>query len=80
LQRGVPAWLHPLPLWYFERRSPVRPEPSKGGVILNNWLLHRQWDSMILADLIGPEPALLNPAPLDAAQADLAGAGLVSAA
>jgi len=74
LQRGVPAWVHPLPLWYFERRSPVRPEPSKGGAILNNWLLHRQWDSMIVAELLGPEPALLNVA------SNPSGADLVSAA
>lgn len=74
LQRGVPAWVHPLPLWFFERRSPVRPEPSKGGMILNNWLLHRQWDSLIVTELIGPSPALLNPASHPSA------AGLVSAA
>jgi hypothetical protein len=63
LKRGVPAWVHPLPLWYFERRSPVRPEPSKGGAILNDWLLHRQWDSMIVADLLGSDPSLLHNAP-----------------
>jgi hypothetical protein len=85
LQAGVPAWIHPLPMWYFERRSPVRPEPSHGGMIFNNWLLHRQWDSMIVAELLAPEPALLNPAlvnaaPLEAAPPDPAGAGLVPAA
>jgi hypothetical protein len=42
LKRGVPAWIHPLPLWHFERQSPIRPEPSKGGAILNNWLLSRR--------------------------------------
>ena len=60
LSRGVPAWIHPLPMWHFERRQPVRAEPSKGGAILNSWLLHRQWDAMIVPDLLGPEPALLN--------------------
>jgi hypothetical protein len=80
LKRGVPAWIHPLPLWYFERRSPVRPEPSKGGAILNNWLLNRQWDSMIVADLLGPEPSLLNPGLFETAQPNSSAAGLVSAA
>ena len=61
LRRGVPAWVHPLPMWYFERRQPVRPEPSKGGAILNAWLLHRQWDAMIVPGLLGPDPALLHP-------------------
>jgi hypothetical protein len=84
LQRGMPAWIHPLPLWYFERRSPARPEPSKGGAILNNWLLNRQWDSMIVADLLGPDPALLNrglsPGSLATPQPNTSGPGLVSAA
>jgi hypothetical protein len=80
LKRGVPAWAHPLPLWYFERRSPVRPEPSKGGAILNNWLLHRQWDSMIVPDLLGPDPALLSAALPDAAQPVPSEAGLVGVA
>jgi hypothetical protein len=53
LRHGVPAWIHPLPLWHFERRQPLRAEPSKGGAILNNWLLHRQWDAMIVPDLLG---------------------------
>jgi hypothetical protein len=66
LKRGVPAWVHPLPMWHFDRRGPIRPEPSKGGAILNNWLLHRQWDTMIAAELLGPSPSLLNPQPLRA--------------
>jgi hypothetical protein len=66
LRRGVPAWVHPLPFWHFERKAPSRPEPSKGGAILNNWLLHRQWDAMIVPDLLGSAPPLLNPAPLPA--------------
>ena len=57
LRRGVSPWIHPLPMWHFERRNPVRAEPSKGGAILNGWLLHRQWDPMIVQDLLGPEPA-----------------------
>jgi hypothetical protein len=68
LRRGVPAWVHPLPFWHFERRASLRPEPSKGGAILNSWLLHRQWDAMIVPDLLGAAPALLHPAPLHAAQ------------
>jgi hypothetical protein len=59
LRRGVPAWVHPLPFWYLERRGPPRPEPSKGGTILNNWLLHRQWDEMIVPNLLGQTPSLL---------------------
>jgi hypothetical protein len=58
LQRGVPAWIHPLPFWHFERQRPLRPEPSKGGAILNAWLLHRKWDEMIVPGLLGPNPAL----------------------
>jgi hypothetical protein len=58
LRRGVPAWVHPLPFWHLERRQPARPEPSKAGMILNNWLLHRQWDAMIVPDLLGPNPIL----------------------
>jgi hypothetical protein len=65
LRRGVPAWIHPLPMWHFERRPPLRAEPSRGGAILNGWLLHRQWDAMIVPDLLGPVPALLNPIPLN---------------
>jgi hypothetical protein len=53
-RQGVPAWMHPLPFWQFERRQSARADPSKGGTILNNWLLHRQWDSMIVPDLLGP--------------------------
>jgi hypothetical protein len=60
LRRGVPAWIHPLAFWHFERRRQARAEPSKGGAILNGWLLHRQWDAMILADLLGPSPALVG--------------------
>ena len=66
LKRGVPAWVHPLRFWYLERHGPHRMEPSKGGAILNSWLLHRQWDSMIVPDLLGQTPKLLNPAPLPA--------------
>jgi hypothetical protein len=80
LKRGMPAWIHPLSLWYFERRSPVRPEPSKGGAILNNWLLNRQWDSMIVADLLGPDPALLNRVALATPQPNISEAGFESAA
>jgi hypothetical protein len=58
LRRGVPAWVHPLPFWLLERRQPPRGEPSKGGAILNSWLLHRQWDEMIVPDLLGPTPSL----------------------
>ena len=65
LRRRVPAWVYPLPMWYFERRPPLRAEPSKGGAILNGWLLHRQWDAMIAAGLLGPSPAMLNPSRLD---------------
>jgi hypothetical protein len=53
LQRGVSAWVHPMPFWHFDRRQPMRAEPSKGGAILNDWLLHRQWDAMILSNLPG---------------------------
>jgi hypothetical protein len=52
LKHDVPVWSHPLPMWHFERRQPVRPEPSKGGTILNSWLLHRQWDDLIAACLL----------------------------
>ena len=58
LKRGVPAWIHPLPMWYFERRPSFRAEPSRGGAILNDWLLHRQWDATIVPDLLGPDPSL----------------------
>jgi hypothetical protein len=52
-ERGVSAWVHPLPMWHFDRRPTPRPEPSKGGAILNRWLLHRRWDATILSDLAG---------------------------
>jgi len=58
LKRGVPAWIHPLPMWHFERRPSLRAEPSRGGAILNDWLLHRQWDATIVPDLLGPNPCL----------------------
>jgi hypothetical protein len=58
LKRGVPPWVHPLAMWHFERRAPQRAEPSKGGAILNSWLLHRQWDAMIVQDLLGQNPIL----------------------
>ncbi len=61
LKQGVPAWIHPLPMWHFERQPPVRAEPSKGGAILNDWLLHRQWNSMIVPDLLGIDPPMFNP-------------------
>lgn len=72
LRRGVPAWVYPLSMWYFERRPPLRAEPSKGGAILNGWLLHRQWDAMIVPDLLGPSPNLLNRSESDQAFVDLA--------
>jgi hypothetical protein len=50
-RRDVSAWVHHLPMWHFERHPPVRPEPSKGGAIFNSWLLRRQWDETIVADL-----------------------------
>ena len=56
-KHGVPAWVHPLPMWHFERRPPPRPEPSRGGAILNDWLLHRRWDAMIGSELLGPTAA-----------------------
>ena len=59
LKRGVPAWVHPLQMRHFDRLPPLRAEPSKGGAILNDWLLHRQWDGMIVPDLLGPIPSLL---------------------
>jgi hypothetical protein len=59
LARGSPSWAHPLSMWHFERRPPLRAEPSKGGAILNNWLLHRQWDAVIVPDLLGSDPAAL---------------------
>jgi hypothetical protein len=58
LRRDVPAWIYPLPLWHFDRRPPLRAEPSKGGEIFNNWLLHRQWDRVIGPELLGASPAL----------------------
>jgi hypothetical protein len=58
LKQGVPAWVHALPMWHFTRRPPLRPEPSRGGAILNDWLLHRQWDPMIIPEFLGAEPAL----------------------
>ena len=58
LKRGVPAWVQALPMWHFDRLPPLRAEPSKGGAILNDWLLHRQWDGMIVPDLLGPVPLL----------------------
>ena len=62
LKSGIPAWIHPLPMWHFDRRQPVRAEPSKGGAIFNSWLLHRQWDATIVPNLLGPEPPPLHPA------------------
>jgi hypothetical protein len=58
LKRGVPAWIHSLPMWHFTRRPPFRPEPSRGGAILNDWLLHRQWDPMIVPALLGLDATL----------------------
>lgn len=47
LRQGVPAWVHPLRMWCLERRGQDRPEPSRGGAILNDWLFHRQWDETL---------------------------------
>jgi hypothetical protein len=58
LKLGVPAWVHPLPMWHFDRLPPLQVRPSPGGAILNDWLLHRQWDGMIVPDLLGPILAL----------------------
>ncbi len=55
-QQGFPAWVHPLPMWHFERRGPQRPEASKGGAILNDWLFHRQWHESIRASLADSKP------------------------
>jgi hypothetical protein len=46
-------------MWHFDRLPPLRAEPSKGGAILNDWLLHRQWDELIVPDLLGPIPLSL---------------------
>jgi hypothetical protein len=78
LKRGVPAWVHPLQMWYFEHRSPIRPEPSNGGTLLNNWLLHRQWDDLIVPGLLGSDPARLAAGP--GVQSNPTGADLVPAA
>ena len=53
LRQGSPAWVHPLDFWYFERRGQPRPEPSRGGALLNDWLFHRQWNALILSTLPG---------------------------
>ena len=53
LRQGSPAWVHPLDFWYFERRGQPRPEPSRGGALLNEWLFHRQWNALILSTLPG---------------------------
>jgi hypothetical protein len=45
--RDAPAWVHPLPMWMLERQGPPRPEPSKGGSLLNDWLLNRQFGELI---------------------------------
>ena len=58
LKRGVPAWVHDMPMWYLERRAPMRPEPTRGGAILNDWLLQRQWGSSIVPHLLGRFPVL----------------------
>jgi hypothetical protein len=58
LKLGVPAWVHPLPMWHFDRLPPLQVRPSPGGAILNDWLLYRQWDGMIVPDLLGPDPDL----------------------
>lgn len=65
LRRGVPAWVHPLPFWHFDRRPPVHAELSKGGATLNGWLLHRQWDAMIVPELLGVAPFALAEAKPD---------------
>ena len=51
MKDGVPAWVHPLAFWYFERRAPLKPEPGRGGTLFNDWLFHRQWDEQILSTL-----------------------------
>jgi hypothetical protein len=58
LKLGFPAWVHPLPMWHLERWGPARAEPTGGGMMLNDWLFHRQWDDMIVPQLIGPSPSL----------------------
>lgn len=58
LRHGVPPWVHPLRMWQLEGRPSARPEPSRGGVILNDWLLHRLWDSILLPEWLGPHPVL----------------------
>lgn len=58
LKQGIPAWVHPLRMWQLEGRATSRPEPSRGGVILNDWLLHRLWDSILLPEWLGPNPVL----------------------
>ena len=58
LKLDAPAWVHPVRMWQLEGRPPPRPEPSRGGIILNDWLLHRLWDSMLVPEWLGPHPAL----------------------
>ncbi len=76
LKQGVPAWVHPLRMWHLERRQSIRAEPSKGGAILNSWLMHRQWDAMIVPDLLGPSPVLPGSVTAETASTGLSPASL----
>jgi hypothetical protein len=79
LRRGVAAWVHPMPMLHFARRNPLRPEPSRGGAIFNDWLLHRQWDAMIVPALLGRDPALWDVAGVPPAAEPVASATLTPA-
>jgi len=52
LQRGVSPWVHSLPMWYFSRQPPPRPQLAKGGVLFNDWLMHQRWAGLIESNLL----------------------------
>lgn len=57
LQAGTPAWLHDLRMWHLEGKGSQKQPQHEGGSLLNRWLFCRTWESAIVPDLLGRNPA-----------------------
>nr|WP_294505481.1 hypothetical protein [uncultured Rhodopila sp.] len=56
LAEGAPVWVHDIPMWHLEGKGAKRLPPHEGGSLLNRWLFSRNWQSLIVPELIGQLP------------------------
>jgi hypothetical protein len=56
LQEDQPAWFHPIPMWHLAPAEPGDVGAAEAETVLDQWLFHHHWSSLIVPQLLGPSP------------------------